>query len=101
MDRILLDSILQNILNVRSVYTDNLKGIETDTLLAIIYGSLHLCYIWIYHEEINVILGCDVIHQHTLKRANGPASKSPKTYYEQILVESVLMTYTSKNTYVF
>ena len=45
MDRILLDSILQNILNVRSVYTDNLKGIETDTLLAIIYGSLHLCYI--------------------------------------------------------
>ena len=35
MDRILLDSILQNILNVRSVYTDNLKGIETYTLLAI------------------------------------------------------------------
>jgi len=101
MHRILLDASYQKIFQIRAIDTDNLRCIQTDTIPACLNHVLHGRDIGIHHQILDVIVRCNLSHQHPLHIADNLTTHAAKSDDKQITIIALLIIQLLEDTNVF
>ena len=101
MNRIFLDAFDQKILQIRAIDTDDLGCIQANTVPACLNHVLHRRNIRINHQILDVIVRCDLSHQHPLHVTDNLTAHASKSDHKQITVVSLLVIQLLEDADVF
>ena len=101
MYRIFLDAFDQKVLQIRTIDADDLGCIQANTVPACLNHVLHRRDIGIHHQILDVIVRCNLSHQHPLHIADNLTTHAAKSDDKQITIIALLIIQLLEDTNVF